>query len=479
MVLKNLKPQDVFTYFEKLTKISRGSYHTEAVREYLRQFADEFDLNMEADAKGNVIIGKAGSPGREAEDPVIIQGHMDIVNVKDDGVEIDFLKDPLEIEVNGDIISAKGTSLGADNGIAVAYMLALLSRMDISHPPLECVFTTDEEVGLQGAEALNVSSLRGRRMINIDSEEEGHLLTGCAGGIKLISTFPANWQLKSGGLYEINITGLSGGHSGIEIDKGRGNANVLMGRILKRLLDAGADLVSINGGYRDNVIPSSAKAVLLYHEVNSNKLKDMIYTARAELKKEYELSDPNLEIDIVSKGMTEINVCAPFMKDRIIMYLRMAPDGVVGMSKAIPGLVETSLNMGIVTTTEEGFIVRHAMRSSVKSKKTELFRRLKSFAEYMGARTSSEGDYPPWEYRNDSPLRDQMGRVYEEMYGVPMKIEMIHAGLECGYLSDKIPGLDCVSIGPDIRDAHTTRESMSISSAIKVWEYLLRVLEEI
>lgn len=478
-MLLQLQPQDVFAYFEEITAIPRGSGNMNPIRRYLQDFAKKYDINMICDKRGNVLMGKAGSPGREGEEPIILQGHMDMVHVKEDHVEIDFQNDPIQLEWNGDRITAAGTSLGADNGIAVAYMLAILSRVDISHPPLECIFTADEEVGLLGASELDVSHLRGRRMINLDSEEEGHILTSCAGGIKLEARFQADWEKKKGYAYAVTVHGLTGGHSGVEIDKGRGNANVLLARVIQRLLDAGADLVSFDGGTRDNVIPDSAKAVLLYHEPNSNKLKDMIYTARAELQKEFDLTDPGLELEIVYLGCQEIHVAEKEVRDKVIMYLRMCPNGVVAMSSAIPGLVETSLNMGLVRTTEYGFVIRHAMRSSVTSRKMELFHRLLAFAKYLGAETDSEGDYPPWEYKKDSPLREAMVKIYEEMYHTPMKVEMVHAGLECGYISDKIEGIDCVSIGPDIQNAHTTRESLSVSSTVKVWDFLLRVLESV
>ncbi|MBD5534009.1 MAG: aminoacyl-histidine dipeptidase [Lachnospiraceae bacterium] len=488
-VLTGLYPQRVFDYFEELTRIPRGSGNEKAVSDYLVSFAKEHDLFYVQDTANNVIIIKEASAGYETEEPIIMQGHMDMVAVKDADCPLSLEHDALALAVEGDTIYAKGTSLGGDDGIALAYALAILEDETLCHPRLEAVFTTDEEVGMNGAAAIDLSVLKGRRLLNIDSEEEGILTVGCAGGVRVHSVIPVKRERRRGILARVHIHGLQGGHSGAEIHKQRGNANCLMGRFLLELIRRMPyAIVSLSGGTKDNAIPIEAAAEL----VIAVKEKETLLSAAEEyeriLQKEFANRDAGVKVSLTfgeengaperDEGDNEWTALDDAATKTAARFLACVPDGVQAMSTDIKGLVETSLNMGIVRLTENGLETDHSIRSSVASAKDALREKVTALSALAGGTVSYHGDYPAWEYRSDSPLRESMIAQYREMFGKEPKVEVIHAGLECGLLSAKLPGLDCVSFGPDLTDIHTTSERMHIASVGRMYEYLRALIQK-
>lgn len=478
-VLEHLKPQKVFYYFEQLCAIPHGSGNVEAISNYLADFAKQRGLFHIQDRVKNVIIIKEASPGYEDVPALIIQGHMDMVAVKEPGCPIDMSKEGLQLQVDGDWLSAKSTSLGGDDGIAVAYALALLDDDSILHPRLEVVITVDEETGMEGAAEIDLSMLHGRRMLNIDSEEEGILLTGCAGGVRAACRLPLQRENASGIPYRITITGLQGGHSGMEIHKERGNANCLLGRMLYALLQKlPYEIADISGGVADNAIPASAAATLLIAENNAASLENFIADYEAVLRKELQTKDAGVRIVCDRTDTAVCTVLTKEAKEKAVRMLAMAPNGVQAMNADIPGLVQTSLNLGILTMKERELILDYSLRSSVTTEKEWLINRLSAMTEAFGGTCTLSGDYPAWEFQKDSALLQIMTRVYEGMYGSMPLVQTVHAGMECGILSEKIEGLDCVSFGPNMQDIHTPKERLSISSVQRVWDYLVEVVKQ-
>jgi dipeptidase D len=479
--LSNLEPKNVFKYFEDITKIPHGSGNVDKISDYLVQFARERNLFYIQDELKNVIIIKDSSEGYENEPAVILQGHMDMVAVHKPDYDIDMKTEGLKAMTDGDNIYAEGTSLGGDDGIALAYALAVLDSDTLKHPRIEAVFTVDEEVGMDGAREIDLSMLEGHRMINLDSEEEGIFLTSCAGGARVKPFIPVNTTQINGISYEIEIGGLKGGHSGEEIDKERANANCLFGRILRRLTDKiNVGLVSVDGGLADNAIPRETKAVVAVEAQDSAAFAGITDSAAAQIASELASKDASFYVHVRACNKGSIK-CASFEDTRkVAAFLFTAPCGVQAMSLDIKGLVETSLNLGIlkydVCGAEGGVKAEFSVRSSIESAKANLIDKLVCLAEMCGGETVVTGDYPGWKYRADSPLRSKMITLYKKMYNKEPKVEAIHAGLECGLLGSKIEDLDCVSIGPDMKNIHTTEETLSITSTRRVWEYLTELL---
>ncbi|MCI6204352.1 MAG: aminoacyl-histidine dipeptidase [Lachnospiraceae bacterium] len=479
MKLENLYPERVFYYFEKLTEIPHGSRNTKQISDYLVSFAKEHGLKYYQDESNNVIIVKEATAGYENADTIIIQGHMDMVCEKENGCNIDFTKDSLDIFIDGDFVKAKGTTLGGDDGIAVAYALAILESKEIAHPKLEVIITVDEEIGMLGAADIDLSMITGHKMLNIDSEEEGHFLTGCAGGMSLHSNIPVQRTLQKGQKFNLKITGLEGGHSGAEIDKEHGNANVIMGRVLKGIFDRTPfGIISLAGGLKDNAIPRECISDILVPAENVGAVKEYVNEMDGILKNEFMSSDPAVTVVLTEEGEAEEQMLDFGSVNRVIFYLRTVPNGIQNMSQVMHGLVETSLNLGIMELFEDHLHTVSSVRSSVGTRKTELCERVDTVVEMVGGETEIEGAYPAWEYRKDSELRMQIAKVYEELYHTEPVFETIHAGLECGLLSQKIKDLDCVAFGPDIFDIHTPKERLSISSTARVWDMLVAFLKE-
>lgn len=477
-VLKELEPKEVFHYFEEICNIPHGSGNIGKISNYLADFAKERNLFYLQDELKNVIIIKEASHGYEEAEPVIIQGHMDMVAVKKPGCETDMEKEPLRLAVDGDYVYAKDTSLGGDDGIAVAYALALLDSHTIAHPRLEVVLTVDEETGMEGARGIDLSMLKGHRLLNLDSEEEGIFLTSCAGGARVTCELPLMWEETEGTLYEISVKGLLGGHSGAEIHKERGNSNSLFGRLLCECSD-GTDLriVQIEGGLADNAIPRETRGTVLVLQ-EETVFEEKIRAFEEKVKKELESKDPGFCVGMEKRGAARTEAFSKESSLKAAALLFTLPNGVQAMSMDVEGLVETSLNMGIVETRKEVLSVEFSVRSALESAKETLLKKVEKITELTGGKCRVSGSYPGWAYRKNSPLRDVMVRVYREMYGKEPQIQAIHAGLECGLLAEKIPDLDCVSLGPDMRDIHTTEEKLSISSVKRVWEYCIEVLKQ-
>ncbi|MBR0128065.1 MAG: aminoacyl-histidine dipeptidase [Firmicutes bacterium] len=472
-VLEGLKPEKVFGFFESICQIPHGSENTKALSDWLVAFAKERGLEYYQDDLNDVIIIKEASEGYENSDPVIMQGHMDMVCDKVDGCTKDMKKDGLDLAIDGDYIYAEGTTLGGDDGVAVAFMLAILDDDSVKHPRFEAVFTVDEETGLYGAEAIDVSPLKGKRFINVDSEDEGILTVGCAGGVSAIAELPVTREAYDGQAFEIGVSGLIGGHSGTEIIIGGENAIRALGRLLFELQDlAGARIITIDGGVADNVIPVSAKAVIV--SPDGDKVKALCDEYREIFAHEFKI-DPDFKLTLTETSAEE----APLDEAsslRATAYLTGTPNGIEKMTQGIDGLPQTSLSLGILRTNGDHLEYTFCIRSSVDTEREMLVRRLDNQIRVLGGSLRTEGPYPGWEYAAVSPLRDLVCEVYKDLYGKDMVIEAIHAGLECGYFAGKMPGLDCVSIGPDVKDVHTPNERLSISSTQRTWDLVVEVL---
>ena len=468
----------VLDIFCEICSIPHGSGNMEKISAYCMDFAEKNGLEAFLDDAKNVIIKKKGTIGLENAAPVILQGHMDMVCQKDEGVSIDFEKDGIVPVIEGDLMRAKGTTLGGDNGIAVAMILAILERDDLSHPPIEAVFTVDEEIGLIGAGKLEFSRLSGRRLINIDSEEEDTLTVSCAGGCDLILHLPIQREKTVGKKITVKLSGLKGGHSGIEIGNGRVNADVLMGRVLAKLSEKiEISLLSVSGGDKGNAIPLSASFEGVVTDADAFVKNCSAYLS--EVKKELSQREPDFDYEVKAYSEGEFEAVGAKDSKRFFDALCTVPNGVIEMSPSIPNLVETSLNLGILKSEENAVVFQLMLRSNLYSALLGLEERVKAFARLIGATTTSFGHYPPWEYRPDSPLRDLYGKIYREEIGKDIRIEAIHAGLECGVISAGLPGIDCISIGPDLWDVHTTKERMSISSVNRVYQRIIKTLAKL
>ena len=474
--LAGLEPASVFAYFEKICSIPHGSRNTKAISDYLVSFAQEHGLEYRQDELNNVIMFQEGTCGMEDHPPVILQGHMDMVCEKDDDCRINMETDGLDVTHDGAYVFAKGTTLGGDDGIAVAFALALLADKSIPHPPLEVVITVDEEIGMEGATGIDLSELKGRTLINIDSEEEGIFTVSCAGGARATISMPITRRAVYGPCVRLTVEGLQGGHSGVEIHKKRANANKVMGELLLRIQKLmPLCLTKFTGGSKDNAIPRSCSVTLVAMGSHIERINAVAEQLESEIREVYD--EPEIRIygdDVDAFGG---NALPTDVTDQVISLLMTCPNSVQSWSRDIEGLVQTSLNLGIAKLEKEELQLTFAVRSSVNQEKRELLNQLASIAEKYGAQYSEMGDYPAWEYRKESYLRDTMVRVYREMFAKEPEVVAIHAGLECGILSDKLPGLDCVSIGPEMHDIHTSREKLGIASTKRTWDFLLEILK--
>ena len=478
-ILQNLEPKSVFKYFEEISQIPRGSGNEKSISDYLVSVAKKLNLEVIQDKALNVIIKKPGTEGYENSETVILQGHMDMVCEKNKGTDHDFQKDPLKLRVVDDMVYATDTTLGADNGIAVAYALAILESTDIPHPPIEVLITTDEETGMSGAMAISKEHINGKILLNLDNEEEGHLLVSCAGGIR--SKHTLNVTLEDAGDYDnflhIAVRGLKGGHSGMEINKERGNSNKIMGRILKSLLSLDYKLVSVNGGSKNNAIPREADAIIALKSEGVAKAKELINNWNPILLNELKTQDPGVNISISENTENVEKVFTKESTEKTVNLLYLIPNGINSNSVEIKNLVESSTNLGVVTTEGNKVEFDSAIRSSVASLKDEIVLRSKTIAELIGADFETTAGYPEWQYDNESKVRGICQDVYKRMYGKDAKIVAIHAGVECGLFNEKLGKLDMISFGPDLYDVHTPQEHMSITSVKNVWDYLLEVLK--
>ena len=473
--LAGLEPANVFGYFEEICSMPHGSGNTKIISDYLVKFAQERGLEYIQDELNDVIIFVPGTCGMEDHAPVIIQGHMDMVCEKDADCPIDMDTQGLDIAHDGEYVYAKGTTLGGDDGVAVAFAMALAADKSIPHPPLELVITVDEETGMFGAAGIDLSMLKGRMLLNIDSEDEGIFTVSCAGGARSTIHLPLQRKPVYGPAIRLVVDGLQGGHSGVEIHKNRANASKVMGQLLQRIQEKmPLCLVSFAGGSKDNAIPRSCEvtAVALGLELES------INAIAAQLQEEIRtnFAEPEAVVEAFNAEALGGHGLSAEDTAKVIALLNEVPNGIQAMSQKIEGLVQTSLNLGVAKMDEE-LSLTFSVRSSVNQEKQALLTLLRTIAENYGGSYSQVGEYPAWEYKEESVLRDTMVRVFTQMYDKAPEVVAIHAGLECGLLGEKLPGLDAVSIGPEMHDIHTSRERLGIDSTKRTWEFVLEVLK--
>lgn len=472
----NIEPKKVFHWFHELNQIPRCSGEERTVSNFLVSFAKERNLEVYQDKALNVIIKKPASKGYENSSGLIIQGHMDMVCIKGKGSNHDFSKDPIEMVVEGDVMRANNTTLGADNGIAVAYGLAILDCDDLKHPPLELLVTTSEETGMDGAHALTNENLKGKTLLNVDSEEEGVFLVSCAGGANMLTRFNIEKEMKDAAGIEIKVSGLKGGHSGMEIVKQRANAIKILARVLYSCNDKiNMCLSEIEGGIKHNAIPSEAKAS--FYTDSIEQAKKIIEELTEKLKEEYRVEDSGLTIEVEDIKISEV-----YMKkvsDNLIDFLMMLPDGVQYMSKDIDGLVQTSLNNAIIEQNNDIVEITTSVRSSSESSLREILNKLKALAKRTDGKAQESGSYPAWQYDENSKIRERAVKVYEGLFNKKAEVSAIHAGLECGLLKEILPDTDMISFGPNLYDVHTEKEHLSISSVERVWQFIVKLLEDL
>ncbi len=475
-ILNTLESRRVFHYFSDLAKIPHGSGNMQKISDYCVSFAKAHSLEYYVDDAKNVIIYKKATAGYENSKPLILQGHLDMVCQKTADSKIDFLKDGLELTCDGNFLRAKNTTLGADNGIGAAMMLAVLESDQIPHPEIQAVFTTDEEVGMLGASALDMAKLSAKQMINLDSEDEGIITVSCAGGADFKIKLPINREKASGKAVKITLSGLLGGHSGVDINKHRLNAAVLMGRVLNGLISSVKfNLIDITGGDKANAITNRCEAVILCDD--NETIKGLLEKSLTVIKSEISSFEGGFNYEISDMPESELAVMDLSSTKKLIFCLFCAPNGVLSMSADIENLVETSLNLGVLKSRENFVDFSFALRSGKESTLQSLISKMQCFAENLNAQSETAGYYPPWEYRSHSPLHTLYLKAYKSLFNKNAKTEAIHAGLECAIFASRIDDIDCVSIGPALLDIHTVNERADIYSVDRTYKLLLEILK--
>lgn len=477
--LSALKPEKVFYYFEKLCSVPHGSGNTKQISDLCAGFARELGLRYRQDEVNNLVIWKDGSRGYENAAPIILQGHIDMVCAKTEDCDKDMARDGLDVRTDGEWVWADKTSLGGDNGIAVAMILAILSDDTLAHPPIEAVFTVDEEVGMDGAFALDCSDLKGRALLNLDSEEEGVFTVSCAGGVRLDCTLDMAQEPLPAGMsgYRVTIAGLKGGHSGMNINDGRGNANCLMARTLYSAMERFRSLrvSGLTGGQFDNVICLRNDALIALDSADAAAFEAFIKEFDATLKNEYAGCDDGISLTCEK---AEVPSAVSTVSTTLLLHVLLAlPQGVQAMSVDFPGLVQTSLNLGVMHTDEDGVKFTFSVRSSIASQKEMLVQRVRSIVEFAGGTVSERSSYPGWQYDRHSALRARVQEVYRDLTGCEGRIEATHGGLECGLFIEKIPGLDALSMGPELHDVHSVNERLNVASTARVYALVCEILK--
>lgn len=476
--LSSLEPKEVFDFFEEICAIPRPSRNEKQISDYLVAFANQRNLEVYQDEVWNVIIKKPATAGYENKDTIIMQAHTDMVCVFDDTAEADPALKGVVPLVDKDNITAKGTTLGADDGIGMAYILAVLDSNDFPHPAIEAVFTSSEEVGLDGAKALDVSKLSGRKMINIDTEEENHLVIGCAGGCRSDMTLKYKPVKSKGRLLSLKIGGLVGGHSGVEIDKGSANANVLMGRVLYELASKhNIELVSVRGGDKDNAISTSCEAKILAKKKEVGEIEASVMNICKHLKAEFFGTDPDMYMELTNEGKSKCKVLKKADFAKFLSLVNLIPYGVIKMSQVTPGLVETSINHGILDVSDGVISITNSIRSNITSGKEWKKNKHQIIAETFGAELVFRGEYPSWESNGITDFVKLAAAKYDEVMHKPIEIITIHAGLECALFCEKIPGLEAISIGPEMSGVHTVNEALNIESVQNEWKVIKAILK--
>ncbi len=480
MTIKDLEPKALWSNFYSLTRCPRPSKHEDAVRDFLVKWAKDKKIDCRVDKVGNVIMSKPATKGMENRRPVVLQAHMDMVPQARAGKVHDFLKDPIETKIVDDWVYACDTTLGADDGMGVAAIMTVFESNTIKHGPLEALITTDEETGMTGAFGLKANELKGEFLLNLDSETEGELYVGCAGGVDATLTIPYATEKapKDYCAYKLSFGGLKGGHSGMEINTGRANVNKLMFRHLRWVAECGLRLVSISGGNMRNAIPRDAEAVIAFPKEHTDCILAEFDKVAGWVKKELASVEPDFFMKYEKVRMTQ-NVICDADTQKIINLMMVAPNGVIRMSRDMEGLVETSLNLAIVKTTGKNFTVQALLRSSVDTAKDALAERLVCLAELAGGSCKLTGAYPGWKPNMQSPLLKTMKQTYKKLYKKEPAVVAIHAGLECGLLGGKYPEMDMISFGPTLQSPHSPDERANIPSCKKFYDYLVAALEAI
>jgi dipeptidase D len=479
-LIENLEPKIVWKHFDEIRKIPRCSKHEEKIRKYVLDFAKKNNLKTKTDKIGNVVISKQASPGMQTKPTVILQGHMDMVCEKNSDVKFDFTKDPINLKLNGDILTADGTTLGADNGIGLAISLAILEDKSLKHGPIEALFTIDEETGLTGAFAMESNMLSGKILLNLDSEDFGVITVGCAGGgdsqIRLpLKTQPISSNLET---LTVKVSGLRGGHSGVDIHEQRGNAVKLLTRMLWRAKDSKFYISDLRGGDKHNAIPREAYAVVAVDKSDKNKFVTTLKKEADKIKGEYKPIDPNFKLDVSNNEKIKTTLTND-SQNILLNLLHGLPHGVDKMSYDIPGLVETSTNLATVSIKEGKASVGLSTRSSIKSALQDFRDRIRATAELSGAKVEEDSPYPGWKPDLESKILALSKKIFKDMYGKEPKVEAIHAGLECGIIGEKFPGMDMISIGPTIKYPHSPEEQVHVSTVAKFYKFVLKILEEV
>ena len=480
-LLEAIEPKNVFQHFERICQIPHGSYNTKALADYCESYATGKGLEAIRDGAGNLIITIPATKGHESASPVILQGHLDMVCVKDAASPHDFEKDPLKLVLKDDFIYADKTTLGADDGIGIAMCLAVMDDPSIVHPKLYCVFTTEEEVGMDGAYALDFTPIAdATRMINLDSEDEGTVTVGCAGGARVVVTYNLH-RLKARGLQTtLTVSGLAGGHSGDGISQFGYNANIVLGKILNEIAKKiDFSIISLNGGIKDNAIPQTARAELLIGPGEREELDLEVHRLQQIYRKMASPIDSNLAFTLAYGETRQFEVLAPDSEFLILFTLNMVPNGVQSMNRTAPDTVETSLNLGIVEMERSVATMIFNVRSTSNFDRDQICDQLCALADHLGGSSKTTGQYPAWPVRESSPLTLTLSEVYHQLFGKDLKVMTIHGGLECSLFAAAMPDLDIVSIGPDNLDIHTDNEHMSISSTARTWDFLKAVLEQL
>lgn len=498
MDINELSPSEVFSYFQEICAIPHGSGNTGMIVDYCLEFAKLHGLKARKDAADNVVIFKAGSSGYEDCEPVILQGHLDMVCEKEPDCDIDMSVQSIKACTDGKMVWADGTTLGADDGIAVAFILAVLASDTIAHPPIQAVLTSDEEIGMLGARDLDTSDLTAKRLINIDSESEGILYVSCAGGVRAECNIPVEYEDVAGGskndgaqdyayslhngsvCFDVKISGLAGGHSGVEIHKQHTNAIRLLASLLSYASGA-ADfrLVSLSGGGKENAIPKEAKAVISVRSCDVTTFEQSIKESAAVWLQEISASESNAKIELEKTDAVADKILDSHSTANVIYALQLSPDGVYKMSQEINGMVQTSLNLGTAYLDTDKLVYKYLIRSNTASGKKLLLERVTTFVKHLSGKVVTMSDYPAWEYKSDSQLRKICVESFANVYGHEPEVTSIHAGLECGILAGKMPGVDMISFGPTLKSVHTPDECMDVASVERTWAYLLEILKSL
>ena len=478
--VRSLAPTALWNHFADLNAIPRPSKKEERVIEFIRSFGEGLQLKTLVDEAGNVIIKKPATPGMEDRVTIVLQSHLDMVHQKNADTDFDFSSQGINMFTDGDWVKAKGTTLGADNGIGVASIMSLLASTDIPHPAIEALFTIDEETGMSGALALRGGLLEGRILLNLDTEEDNELTIGCAGGIDVTATgnYPQVAPMNNTA-FRISLKGLTGGHSGVDIHKGRANANKLMNRVLLQLsVEAGIEIAGIDGGSLRNAIPRESVADIVVAAANADQVNARIAELNGILKNEYHFTDPGLQLSIAGIE-TPAGVMDAAFQYKFLRSVYSCPNGIYRMCPDIPGLVQSSNNIARVLLKDGAYNVQCLTRSSVDTEKTYLAQSIASAFELAGAGLAYSGNYPGWEPRPEAPIVKLMSGLYEELYHSPAHVNAIHAGLECGILGSNYPGMQMISFGPNIYGAHSPDEKVQVSSVQKFWAFLLEILKRV